>query len=296
MNSIENSVLQKAFDEACQNYVGACFEKRGNKEVFIEYADRNDSIDNESLQKILRADDPVMEFEDLVAIWYEQYELTCRWDVAEAMVKIFGIKNIEATADEIYDRLTGDESYTDDNPGFESDYSDVIDHIKRQMVHTVVSLDCGEAAGWFYKSEGVPFDERHWPAAFLLKKLGATEKSMKWELENTTSNINATILLCDLSVGQLIEIAASRKDMSEKTFAGIKFQQSTMAGFFDNVNGGGSVLEFEFKSDFTVPADAMYTILPDGKNKFTPDWSVDSVYGLVGSAWKEAEPVWKKKM
>ena len=61
-------------------------------------------------------------------------------------------------------------------------------------------------------------------------------------------------------------------------------------GFFDGYNGGGSILELECpKKSIVIPYDKIYDLVPDVRCNGM--YSVDEVYGLVGSVYADAEVV-----
>lgn len=64
----------------------------------------------------------------------------------------------------------------------------------------------------------------------------------------------------------------------------ITISKDTMCGLFDVWSGGGSVLEIELENDVVLPIKCIWRAeIETGKSEY--GYSVDSVYGLVGSAW-----------
>ena len=57
-----------------------------------------------------------------------------------------------------------------------------------------------------------------------------------------------------------------------------------MCGLFDVWSGGGSLLEIELDKDVVLPIKCIWHAeIETGKSEY--GYSVNSVYGLVGSAW-----------
>ena len=66
--------------------------------------------------------------------------------------------------------------------------------------------------------------------------------------------------------------------------AGQCYYISDNAGLFDVWSGGGSLLEIELDKDVVLPIKCIWHAeIETGKSEY--GYSVDSVYGLVGSAW-----------
>lgn len=59
-----------------------------------------------------------------------------------------------------------------------------------------------------------------------------------------------------------------------------------MCGLFDYYNGGGSVLELDLEKDVKISEKNIYMIQVE-RVKPCRGYSVDEVYGLTGSCWKE---------
>lgn len=62
--------------------------------------------------------------------------------------------------------------------------------------------------------------------------------------------------------------------------------KETMMGIFNEWAGSGGLLEFSLDKPFVVPSSMIREVQIEGANNF--NYSVNNVYGLVGSCWKEA--------
>ena len=86
--------------------------------------------------------------------------------------------------------------------------------------------------------------------------------------------------LCRMSLRDLLKFTVDHTAVTVELNGG-------NCGFFDGYNGGGSVLELECpKKSVTIPYDKIYSLVPDVK--CAGMYSVDDVYGLVGSVYADA--------
>jgi hypothetical protein len=66
------------------------------------------------------------------------------------------------------------------------------------------------------------------------------------------------------------------------------FDKGTTVGIYNEWTGGGSVLEIELEKDLVIPTSMVRRVeIESRQSKYT----LDSVYGLCGSAWKETDAV-----
>lgn len=102
------------------------------------------------------------------------------------------------------------------------------------------------------------------------------------EIVNTNNYMNTMTVLTKVSLTDLAEFMQPGKE--------IVLPKDSMVGIFNPWNGGGSTLEIELQKDLVVPSKLVYDIQIEGVK---PDYqyTVDNVYGLIGSAWKSATAV-----
>ena len=62
----------------------------------------------------------------------------------------------------------------------------------------------------------------------------------------------------------------------------IIIDKGTETGLYDPWSGGGSVFEIQLEKDVKLPIRYIRSALPDGGDGY----SIGSVYGMCGSAWK----------
>ena len=119
-------------------------------------------------------------------------------------------------------------------------------------------------------------------------------KSVVEELENLPSHMATLTFLVSMKLFDyfdLREAMESEKKLNDsyifaerKGKGTITISKDTMCGLFDVWSGGGSVLEIELDKDVILPIKCIWVAeIETGKSQY--GYSVDSVYGLVGSAW-----------
>lgn len=98
------------------------------------------------------------------------------------------------------------------------------------------------------------------------------------ELDNMHNIMNSMTILAKMDLYQFAEMMKPGKV--------ITFPKESMVGIFAPWQGGGSVLEIELEKDLVVSSDNIWDAqLEDAKLDY--QYSVDSVYGLVRSCWKD---------
>lgn len=111
-------------------------------------------------------------------------------------------------------------------------------------------------------------------------------KSLHAELMNTSSQYNTLTVLVRLRLVDLLYINRLYKKGSKEE---ITIGKGATIGLVDFVFGGGSVLNIELEKDLIIPVRYIEECIPDDglRKRGAFDCSVDGIYGLVGSAWKE---------
>lgn len=114
------------------------------------------------------------------------------------------------------------------------------------------------------------------------------------ELENLPSHMATLTFLVNMPLFDyfdLREAMAAEEKLNDsyvledrKGKGTITISKDTMCGLFDVWSGGGSLLEIELDKDVVLPIKCIWQAeIETGKSQY--GYSVDSVYGLVGSAW-----------
>ena len=102
------------------------------------------------------------------------------------------------------------------------------------------------------------------------------------ELLNMVNSMNTMTVLTRLSMNDFAAFMQPNKE--------IVLPKNSMLGIFNPWNGGGSTLDIELEKDLVVPSSLLYDVQIEGA-KLSYQYTVDSVYGLVGNAWRQADAV-----
>lgn len=102
------------------------------------------------------------------------------------------------------------------------------------------------------------------------------------ELENQCYQMGVMTVLAKMSIKDFIEMKQGDKH--------ITMPKECMIGIYNPWNGAGSVLDIELEKDLVFSTDMIRDVQIEGVK---PQWeyTVDNVYGLIGSAWKEPKAI-----
>ena len=278
------------------------YRKKGGYWDVEMYADYRDEIGDKEILKILDSSDRRQAFDELLWDAYSDAEWEYRKDI-ESGFKSYLSNNVDEYDEDDVDNWLEDNFY--DLVSIYPDYA----HFEKQEVKVVLMLDGGDSnydyslnpnyytnygrdelsdeAGivWLVKQQGhtkeelvIALDEEQSSNAFM--------NSVVEECFNTTSSLNAVTFFGRCELGDLLDYADSDN---------ILVRKNAMCGLVDTWYGGGSILEIQLEKDVLIPAKNVGYFGPDGGKGY----SVDSIYGLSGSAWKEdvfvIQPIQKKE-
>lgn len=101
-------------------------------------------------------------------------------------------------------------------------------------------------------------------------------------VNNSSDAMSEIVALVKLNGCEYFELI----EAIEKGEKFLSFGKETDMGIFNEWSGTGGLLEFQLDKPFVVPADMVRNVQVEGAKN---DWgySVDSVFGLIGSCWKE---------
>lgn len=101
-------------------------------------------------------------------------------------------------------------------------------------------------------------------------------------VNNSSDAMSEVTALVKLDGYELLELT-EEVERGEKY---LTFDKDTMMGIFNEWSGTGGLLEFELEKPFVVPVSMVRNVQIEGAKS---DWgyTVDSVFGLIGSCWKE---------
>lgn len=127
----------------------------------------------------------------------------------------------------------------------------------------------------------------------MLDDLKAYLESCRQEVANITSQMNTLTFLVKMPLRDVIKLNQMVKlqdrnghfwDATKNPYCGyLVLDKSVMCGLYNPWGGGGSVLEIQCEKDVKIPVRFIRSALPDGADGY----SVESVYGMCGSAWEE---------
>ena len=119
-------------------------------------------------------------------------------------------------------------------------------------------------------------------------------ESCIYELENLSCHMGTLTFLVNMDLFDyfnLREAMEAEKELNNsyiyedrKGTGSITISKDTRCGLFNHWDGGGSDLDIELDKDVVLPIKCIWQAeIETGKSQY--GYSVDSVYGLVGSAW-----------
>ena len=281
------------------------------------YADYRDEMSNDAAVKILSAEDPEQRFFETVDEWYWEAQTSFEREVAD--------KVKEALTDDETGLFP--EGLTDEQEEEIDEYLKEIvcfnlpeRHYLKQEFNVNIMVDTGDGNYEHTLNSvypcyyGRPEDTTNDKAAivWLTKKQGYTKtqmnnalkkgdikdpkgylQSLRQELANHSSGICVLTFLAKMTLEELLELNryirlqdrnGRKYDATENPDCGyIVIDKKTETGLYDPWNGGGSVFEIELEKDVRLPIRFIRSALPDGGDGY----SIDSVYGMSGSCWRE---------
>ncbi len=278
-------------------------------------ADYRDEMDDKTAIKILRSEDPVGNLWEQLDEWY----LDSRWALEDELEKEVRTR-LTADGGPYPDGLPEEE-----DDALRDLLMDMVrfdlpaDHFMKQEFHVNIMTDTGDgnydytlnsAYPCWYGAYGDPIDPKA-GIAWLANAQGYTRgrlrkalrqgdmsdpkgflESMRVELANLSTAMSTVTFLVELTLEQLIELNRLIRlqdrnghfyDSRKNPYCGyVVLDKATETGLYDPWNGGGSCFEIQLERDVKLPVKYIRSALPDGGDGY----SVESVYGMCGSAWK----------
>ena len=128
----------------------------------------------------------------------------------------------------------------------------------------------------------------HTPSELLSDTDSKFIKSVKQEMANSFSSMSCMTVLANVDFDTFCKLADAVNGVENDTFNSIKVSPKAEMGFFDPWHGSGSILEVDPETDVVIPKEYLFRLqIESGRGKNSCGYSVDEVYGLIGSAWKE---------
>ena len=300
--------MNEKITEALKNSSIVSFDEHG--EAYVEvYADYRDSIDDESISKLLKEEYPEDALYEQLSEMYADSDMDVFHNLRDEVVAYISRQYPDDDIDE-------DETL---NYLYENVYTKYpMDHYLKQEVYVNIFMDTGDGNYDYVLNCVYPhYNGRQGEAlndkasiAWLARQQGYTKtalknalyycefnnsaflKSMRAEVHNMSTHMATMAFLVRITLEELIEINklvnlqdvnGHKYDATKNPYCGyIVLDKGVMAGLYDPWSGGGSILEIELDKDVKLPIKYIRSALPDGEDGY----SIEGVYGMSGSAWK----------
>ena len=293
---------------------GSIYLTREGNTIYGEiYADYRDEMQDKTAIEILESKYPMETFYDKMFEWYMDTDVDYK-DEIEMDVRSFLEDNTypEGLDDEQEEFL---HDWVSENVYF--NYPD--DHYLKQDFYVNIMMDTGDGnydytlnahyPCWYGGRRGEAMDDKA-SLVWLAKQQGYTKgqlrkaldngdmadpkgflESVRVEVANMGSHMQTLTFLVKMNLGTLMKINrmlqireedGRKYDATKYPYSGyIMLDKSVMC--YRSVAGWGSVFEIQLEKDVKIPVKYIRSCLPDGGDGY----SVGSVYGMCGSAWRD---------
>lgn len=281
------------------------------------YADYRDEIDCKTAAEICEAVEPLRKLYDMVDDWWFDCVYECENE---------HIEKIKNSILEVDGELFPDGMTDCDEEMLRDEFRDIVyieppyDHYLKQSFHTNIMVDTGDGnydytLNAVYPAYGGIYGDtinNKASIVWLAKQQGYTKTQLKKalnlgdmrepkgllqtlrvEIANEASHMNTLCFLAKMTLEELIKVNELIRfrdkdgvmyDAKERKYCGyLVIDKKAETGLYDPWNGGGSLFEIELEKDIRLPIKFIRSALPDGGD----GWSLDSVYGMCGSCWRE---------
>jgi len=256
------------------------------------YADYRDTLDKTIAIEFLNSDAPLEKFYDALSDWYMEAEFEA---FDEAVRKV--MENLEgADEDEVIEIMRNMVYF--DYPA---------EHFLKQEFCTNIFIDTGDGNYDFVLNTVFPHYDGDYDTEIedeaSLTWLAGTQRytkaqlwealqqgdmtdannfleSVRVEVANASSHMNALVFLVELTFEQLINLKQHVDNAVDGEY--LVVDKKAMTGLYDPWNGGGSVLDIQLEKDVKIPFKFIRSIMPDGGDGY----EIANVYGMCESAWK----------
>jgi hypothetical protein len=293
------------FDRAVENNI---IDSDGCFELFKNY---DEEVSDREIENFLESSDPAMAFED----WLTEIEINAEGyylsDVLDSIIDLAETEEEKALVDEVrellIDRIAGHYDRNDWNRNVKVNILLDTGNYNRDCTCDNVLNYCGEEkldnrgsilwlARQFRKENELRKEVGY---VYNRDKYRSKDKfihSCIEEYENLTSMYGTLTFLVEMPLFEIFNVIEEKKRHS-KGYDGrfgdvhrkkpyIKVGKNTMCGLYDAWLGSGSILEIQLPSELKIPLDVIGDIQLN-----VGSYSVNGVYGLIGSCWKEVVEV-----
>ena len=260
------------------------------------YADYRDTLQNETITRWCKAENPGDAFYEEMFKWYDEF---CDFDCPEEILRVIkphwdtGRYELDEDAviewlrEHLYYQLpvdhyldqtvcvdlivdTGDGNYdfvlNDIFPHYDGVYGEVISE-KASVL-------------WLSRQQG--YKKRELNKALYHRETNGSVfmESLRTELANCSTHMNCLTFFAKMKVRELLRLnEALRGERKGK----LLIPKGVPCGLYDPWNGAGSVLDIRLEKDVLLPLKFIDSALPDGGRGY----SVASTYGICESLWKD---------
>ena len=260
------------------------------------YADYNDTLQNETITRWCKAENPGDAFYEEMFKWYDEFcDFDCPEEILRAIKPHWDTGRYELDEDAVIEWLrehlyyqlpvdhyldqtvcvdlivdTGDGNYdfvlNDIFPHYDGVYGEVISE-KASVL-------------WLSRQQG--YKKRELNKALYHRETNGSVfmESLRTELANCSTHMNCLTFFAKMKVRELLRLnEALRGERKGK----LLIPKGVPCGLYDPWNGAGSVLDIRLEKDVLLPLKFIDSALPDGGRGY----SVASTYGICESLWKD---------
>lgn len=155
-------------------------------------------------------------------------------------------------------------------PNDVKDFDNALTYLIHQQGHTVEEVyNC-----YFANPIGFPYE----------RQTNFVESVVDDIVNNSSEGCSELCVLVKLSGQDIITFF----DTVLKGEGNIRFGTDIELGIFNEWSGCGGLLDIQLEKDFVVPIDMIRDIQIEGAGIVNNNYTVDSVYSLIGSCWKDS--------
>lgn len=155
-------------------------------------------------------------------------------------------------------------------PNDVKDFDNALTYLIHQQGHTVEEVyDC-----FFANPIGFPYE----------RQTNFVESVVDDIVNNSSDGCSELCVLIELTGWDIVKFFEAV--LNNQGY--IKFGKNTELGIFNEWSGCGGLLDIQLEKDFIVPIEMIRDIQIEGAGIVNNNYTVNSVYGLIGSCWKDS--------
>ena len=293
MTDFENSIVS-AIRDCIDRHTYCDWDESEGLYCCEIYADYRDEADNKSVCEWCKSKTPFDRFYEDLQEWYFDYSASCEEDILSTLRHHWDSPiSYEDNAEFIEDWVRNHLYFN---------YPD--EHFLKQRICVDILVDTGDGNYDYVLNDiyphyggryGEPVHEKA-SVLWLIRQQGYGKRmlnralrheeysgsvlmeSIRTELHNCASHMNALTFFVEMTVQQLLELQETMESEPERSLV---LDKSAACGLYDVWSGAGSLLEIQLEKDVVLPLKYISTALPDGGRGY----SVANVYAMCSSFW-----------